>query len=195
MGALSVDSHELLAAHAGDHPARERLAERVLPTVLQWCARLGGPRVDAEDAAHDVLIVMITRLPVFEYPDRFGAWLFTVTRRVLARHRRRAWFRHWVPGADINHREDPGAGPLAAAQVHQTVVQVQAALESLSEPLRVILVLADAEDRTESEIGELLQLPLGTVRSRVRRAREAFLQVAPRHGLRPTRLEVVEGGS
>ncbi len=187
--------NELVAVRQGDALARQRLAERVLPTVVQWCARLCGPKVDAEDAAHDVMIVLITRLPLLDAPERFPAWLYGVTRRVLAQHRRRAWFRHWVPGVEIVDRADPARGPSGNAESSETSARVQRALEDLSDAHREILVLADVEERTESEIADLLQLPLGTVRSRTRRAREVFLALAPKHGLRPTPFEVVEGGS
>ncbi|GDX78307.1 RNA polymerase sigma factor [Deltaproteobacteria bacterium] len=195
MSFSAPDMNELVAARQGDALARQRLAERVLHTVVQWCARLGGPRVDADDAAHDVMIVLITRLPLFDAPERFPSWLYGVTRRVLAQHRRRAWFRRWVPGVEIADRPDPAASPGRLAESNQTSRRVQLALEDLSDSHREILVLADVEERTETEIAELLQLPLGTVRSRTRRAREVFLGVAPRHGLRPSHLEVVEGGS
>ena len=64
--------NELVGARQGEPQSRSRLVERVLPTVVQWCARLGGPKVNAEDAAHDVMIVVITKLPVFDAPGRFG---------------------------------------------------------------------------------------------------------------------------
>lgn len=187
--------NELAATRQGDPLARQRLAERVLPTVVQWCARLGGPKVDAEDAAHDVMIVLLTRLPQLEVPERFPAWLYGVTRRVLAQHRRRAWVRRWLPGVEFGERPDPKAGPDRNAESNETSARVQQALEDLSDSHREILVLADVEERTETEIADLLQLPLGTVRSRTRRARETFLGVAPRHGLRPSHLHVVDAGS
>ena len=195
VGFPSPDMNELVGARQGDPQSRSRLVERVLPTVVQWCARLGGPKVNAEDAAHDVMIVVITKLPLFDAPGRFGGWLYGVTRRVLARHRRLAWFRRWAPGVDVFDRADTVEGPAGLVEANQTADRVQQALEAVSADHREVLVLADVEERTESEIADLLQLPIGTVRSRTRRARDAFLQVAPRFGLRPTHLHALEGGA
>lgn len=191
----SLESADLREAAAGDRQAREHLTREVLPCVLQWCARLGGPRVDPEDAAHEVILVMLDRLSTVENEAQFRAWLFGITRRVLAAHRRRAWFRRWLPGAAADGREDERASPFESAHRNETADLVRAALESLSEDHRVILVLADAEGRSESEIGELLALPIGTVRSRISRGRKALLAAAPRFGLQSPTLQVMDGGA
>lgn len=190
----SFDPALVVAARAGDAAAREELADTVVPMVLQWCARLGGPRVDAEDACHDVCIVVLTRIDRLEDPERFGTWLFGITRRVLAQHRRRAWVRKWVPGLTVevtDHRADPGRD----AEARQTTRRVHAVLESLSENEREVLVLFDLEERTESEVADLLDIPLGTARSRLRTARERFRRAAGRHLLAPpTDARIEEGG-
>lgn len=166
-----------------DEPgAYDRLLDAVLPVVLQWCARLGGPRVDAEDAAHDVCVVLLRRVGAIRDAQRFPAWLFGTTRRVLAQHRRRAWVRRWVPGLLIE-AVDPDADPFRAAELSEQARAVQATLDDLSEREREILVLFDVEDRSESEVAEILDIPLGTARSRVRAARERFRRSAARHRL------------
>src|SRR5262245_16580346 len=98
------------AVQCGDLAAREALFSACAPIVRRWCARLGGPTVDAEDAAHDVLLIVLLRIDSLERPACFERWLFGITRRVLARHRRRAWVRRWVPGPipeAIEHEQLP----------------------------------------------------------------------------------------
>ncbi len=190
-----MDHPDLFDAAAGDRQARERLTREVLPDVLQWCARLGGPRVEPEDAAHEVILVMLGRLHTVQGEAQFRSWLFGVTRRVLAAQRRRAWFRRWLPGASYDGPSEERASPFEATQRSETAERVRAALESLSEDHRVFLVLADAEARSESEISELLGLSLGTVRSRINRGRKAFLAVAPRFGLESPALRIMDGGA
>lgn len=153
-----------------------------VPVVLRWCQHLGGPGVDPEDAAHDVLIVAIRRMDKLFDQEHMAAWLFGITRRVLAQHRRRAWVRRWVPGLTIDP-VDPGRGPAALVSVSETAGQVQEILDELPEAERQVLVLCVVEERSDREVAEMLDLPHGTVKSRMRRARARFLELAARRGL------------
>ena len=194
MRSLDVDPSLVEAARRGDPAARERLLDRVLPAIVQWTTRLGGPRVDPEDAAHDVGIVLLRRLSDVQDADRFGAWLFGITRRVLAQHRRKAWFRYWVPGLTLDNAvglSDPGRD----AEVSDVSRRVQRALEDLTPNHREVLVLFDLEERTEAEVADLLDLPIGTVRSRVRSARDAFRRAAWKFDLHPEVVELPTSGS
>jgi len=155
----------------GKAAAREALLERWLPPVLDWCVRLGGPKIDSEDAAHDVLIVVLTRLDTLEDPLRFRSWLFSVTRKVIDRHRRRAWIRRWVPGIFVepaSRAPDPEATTASARGVNQLIT----AVDALPARLREVVVLSQVEERPLPEVAELLDVPLGTVKSRLRLARE-----------------------
>lgn len=192
MRLIPPDIAEVRAARAGNSEALQDLMARALPCVLQWCTRLGGPRVDAEDAAHDVIVVVLTRIHTLSEPELFGPWLFGITRRVLAGHRRRRMFEAWIPGLA---RTGPESDPHAQAELSDLGRQVQAALDSVSVDHREILVLIDIEERTEREVADLLSLPIGTVRSRVHRARQAFLLVARRLQLPAVVFERVREGS
>jgi len=172
----------------GSADAREALLARWLPPVLDWCVRLGGPKVDPEDAAHDVFIVVLTKLDTLDDPDRFRPWLFGITRRILDRHRRRAWVRRWVPGlfADPpSQRPDPEATTATARDVDTLVT----AVDALPAALREVVVLSQVEERPLPEVAELVGVPLGTVKSRLRLARQK-LQRDPR--LRALHLAGVE---
>jgi len=171
------DGADLQAAMAGDDIAMDAVAEAWLPQVYAWCHRLGGPRVDAEDAAHEVLIVMCRRIGRVRTPGQFPAWLFGITRRVIANHRRRAWVRRWVPGASLDREEDRRWSPLRTVDAAQTADAVWAALEALPSAQREVLVLIDLEERTSPEVSELVGIPIGTVKSRLRVARRAFREV------------------
>lgn len=157
-------------ACAGEDQAIVALVDVCLPEVLQWCTRLGGPRVDPEDAAQDVMVVVLRRLHIVKRPHRFRSWLFGITRRVLAAHRRRAWVRRWVPGAGFDGRGS-GLGPERRARLSENSRLVQLALEELPAAQREVVVLFDAEERTAAEIAALLDLPVGTVKSRLRLGR------------------------
>jgi len=173
--------------------AQEQIARCFLPLALGWCARLGGPRVDAEDAAHDVLIVALTRMGDLRQRAAWRAWLYGITRRVLARHRRTAWVRRWVDDVRGDIR-DTGAGPSERAALSERARHVQAILEGLPAKQREVLVLCDAEERTAPEVAAMLDIPEGTVRSRLRVARQRFQVAATGRGLEPE-LQLVSGGA
>ena len=174
---------ELAAAFVAGRPgARDALLDRWLPQVLAWGARLGGPAVDAEDVAQDVFIVVINRLEDVRDLERFPAWLFGVTRKVVSQHRRRAWLRRWVPGASTETASD-ALGPEGIAAREELGRRVQALLERLPAAQREALVLCDLEERTIVEAAQLLGVPAGTVKSRLRLGRERFRRLARAHAL------------
>lgn len=184
----TVDDMTLLRAQRGESDARTALIEQWLPVVIGWCTRLGGPRVDAEEAAHDVLMVMLRRVDQVYDADRFAAWLFGITRRTVAQHRRRAWYRRWVPGASID-RADHADGPARLYDVSETASAVQDLLEKLPIMEREVLVLCLLEERTDREVSLMLDIPVGTVKSRLHRARDHFMRLARGRGLAPTLAE------
>ncbi|MEZ4240648.1 MAG: sigma-70 family RNA polymerase sigma factor [Myxococcota bacterium] len=170
---------DLVRLAIADAPgALDRLCDEWLPVVLGWTARLAGPRVDPEDAAHDVFLVVFRRLPELQQPEAFGAWLYGITRRVISAHRRRAWFRRWLPGGVP---EIPAVDGDPARHVEQgdVAARVWKALDALAIHHREVLVLCDLEERADSEVAEMLGVPKGTVKSRLRRARVALRQLVP----------------
>lgn len=166
----------------GGSAERDRLLEVWLPVVVRWCAHLGGPGVDAEDAAQEVLIVALRRLDRLYDEAHTSAWLFGITRRVLAQHRRRAWVRRWVPGLSID-APDKARGPAALVSLGETSRRVQDVLDRLPLAERQVLVLCLVEERSDREVSEMLGVPHGTVKSRMRRARARFLELAAEAGL------------
>ena len=172
-----------MAASAGDEAAREAVFETWLPVVLGWCVRLGGPRVDAEDAAHDVFLVVMRRLGDVERPDRFAGWLFGITRRVLRQHRRRAWVTRWQPNRALDHIPDHMPGSDTRVAHNQLCQQVWRILDDLPPSQREALVLASIEERSLREVSQILGVPQGTVSSRLRLGRAKFERLARSRGL------------
>jgi RNA polymerase sigma-70 factor (ECF subfamily) len=170
------------AVERGDADALETLLRVWSPVVLRWCARLGGPGINEEDAASDVFVQVLAKVGSIRDLRAFPAWVFQTTRRVVAMHRRRAWLRRWVPGF-VPDTEDPGDGPSVQLERSETTERVRRALSALPADLREVLVLCDMEERPDPQVAELLALPVGTVKSRLRRARRAFGDEARRLGL------------
>ena len=130
---------------------------------------LGLDASEAEDAAQEVLTTAYQRFDRCRGADVLEAWLYQITRRIVANRRRRVWWRRVVPQA-----------PTAPAFAHATRAEVEheltvrACLSRLSPAHAEVLLLADLEAHTRDEIAHILKLRPGTVASRLRRARAAF---------------------
>jgi len=175
----------LASAQAGERQALCELLDGWAPVVLAWCKRLGGPRVDPHDAAQEALLVLWDRVERVHSPEVFRSWLFGVTRRIVARHRRTSWIKRWV-GELAREPVDTDPSPLGFAELSETARRVQDTLEALPAPMREVLVLCVVEEWTDEEAAELLGIPTGTVKSRLRRARQRFSSAARRRGLDAT---------
>ena len=171
---------ELFAAvQDGEPGAMNRLIQAWLPVVVAWAGRLGGPKINREDAAHDIFIVVMRRHHTVDGPHKFPAWLYSVTRNVTSRHRRRAWLRRWVPG-EVVEPVDPHS--TRRPEYSDTARWVWEILESLPASQREVLVLCDLEGRTREEVAELLGISSGTVKGRLRLGREKFRRLAQSRG-------------
>ncbi|MEQ1506352.1 MAG: sigma-70 family RNA polymerase sigma factor [Myxococcota bacterium] len=172
MRAYRVEDHVIDAALAGDEDALAEMTEAWLPTVIQWCVRLGGPSIDAEEAATDVMMTFVRRHHTIHDRRRVSAWLFATCRRTVANYRRSAWWRRWLPGASYDTvTTDALDADLDRAE---RADRVFAALEGLKARDREVLTLCYLEDRSLLEAAQILEIPEGTVKSRLSSARDRF---------------------
>ncbi len=171
---------------AGEPDAVEAFAARAQPRVVRWCRKLGGPRIDAEDAAQEVMVVALGKIHTLGPDPNLDAWLFAICRRVLANHRRKAWFRRWQSTA-VGIEERPGGGldPERATAAHGRLQLAQACLDRLSARHREVLVLYDLEERSAQEVAAILDSNPQAVRALAMRARKKLKQAAQRAGYRP----------
>lgn len=183
-GGWSTDAPDddlVTAAQRGDRRALELLLRRHDERILVLCRRLCRDRGDAEDAAQNALIAIVRGLPRFDGTAAFTTWSYRVaTNACLDELRRRG--RRPVPAepdlADVPHSrrtaDGPGAGspdPADAAVADERRSTIQHALDQLPDEFRLPVVLRDLADLDYAEIGELLALAPGTVRSRIARGR------------------------
>jgi len=173
----------------GDAAAATRLYDTFQADVLGWCWRLGSGLIDPEDAAHDVFVVALARIGSFRGQSSMRTWMYGVTRRVLANHRRRArtrLLRERLTKRGEVWGTDRGPTPADAASSSEQRRLVHECLESLSAKHREVIVLCSLEGRTGREVAELLGVPEATVYSRLHYARTAFREAAGRFGLVPS---------
>jgi len=156
-----------------------RYQDRIFNLVLRMCSR----RAEAEELAQDVFLRALERIDQFKGRSRFYTWLFRIAANLAISHRRRSRRIRFYSMDSIDDDPAPGqaltaetaerreANPADAAIAAETQAIVAAALEEMDEPFRIVLVLRDMQDMDYAEMAEVLGIPVGTVKSRLFRAR------------------------
>ncbi len=157
--------------------------------VLGWAIRLGGPYVDVEDITHDVFAVAVRRLPEFRGDAEVGTWLFAITRKTVANARRRAALRRFVGLDSVPEPTETAPGPDDQLATRRRRRTVQTALEQLSRPQREAVALVDLEGLSAVEAAALIDVPVGTVYSRLHHGRRALAEALQRVGITSSALD------
>jgi RNA polymerase sigma-70 factor, ECF subfamily len=160
---------------AGDADAFATLVRRHQAHVYTLCLRVLGDREDAADAAQEALVIVARKLDTFRGDARFTTWLHRVTMNVCYDQLRAAKRRPVVRRLDPDLPE-PDLGPPVEDHADEVAGtrDAAAALAAVPEDFRVALVLADVQDLPYEEIAKVLDVPVGTVKSRVHRGRLAL---------------------
>ena len=165
----------MVAAQDGDRGALDALLGRHYDRLYALCRRVTGNDADGADACQEALIAIVRALGGFDGRSSFSTWAYRVaTNACLDELRRRR--RRPEPGlpADEGAGVGRGAGGDAFADV-DTRVAVDAALTGLTPEYRAAVVLRDLCGLAYGEIAEVLDVPIGTVRSRIARGRSALI--------------------
>jgi RNA polymerase sigma-70 factor, ECF subfamily len=170
----SVDDRSLVAAaQAGDRAALEQLLRRHYDRIHAVCRRIAGGTRDADDAAQEAMISIVRGLPRFDGRSAFSTWVYRIATNAALdelRRRRRRPSLHVI--ADDREQPEP-ADPMAERHLDGITERaaIDAALDDLPEEFRVAVVLRDVADLDYAEIAAVLDVPIGTVKSRIARGR------------------------
>jgi RNA polymerase sigma-70 factor (ECF subfamily) len=151
--------------------------------VWRSLRRLGVREADAMDATQSVFLTIHLRLGSFEGRSQLRTWIFGICMRVASDHRRSAPVRREVitDHVDVNLGSTArDADPLVKAESRQAAAIAESILNQLPEEQRVAFVLFELEELSAEEIAVLMDAPVGTIRSRLRLAREALHREAKR---------------
>lgn len=198
-GALPEDSPTLAERfflrrlHRGDPRAFTELVHRHQDRVYSLTCRMLGDPQEAEDLAQDVFVSVHRHLPRFRGECRLSTWIYRITRnhclnrlkrRVHEANAREAAFRDGGSGAEGFAVTRP-PNPDQALVATEERVRVQAALERLEPTHRMLVVLRDLEGLSYEDLARIAELPVGTVKSRLHRARAALARVLEEEGMAP----------
>jgi RNA polymerase sigma-70 factor, ECF subfamily len=159
---------------AGNAEAFGRLVGRYQDRLYNAMVHISGSTEDARDVVQDAFVQAFLKLEGFRRTSAFYTWIYRIAFNVAASRRRREKNTLSLDG-DVTGRArdvaDGGAGPHQRLEREERADRVQAALRSLDDEFRTVLVLREIDGHDYDSIAEILDLPVGTVRSRLHRAR------------------------
>ncbi len=186
-GAFSVPEDALVTALSeGVEEAYEILIQRYQQPVFNLVSRLMNDSSDTADVVQEVFLKVFRNVGSFRGGSSLKTWIYRIAVNEAYNHRR--WFsRHQrqevafaaeegVPSYEESLR-DPGRTPFDQAADREAHALVEQALENLNPRFRAAVILRDIEDLSYDEIAAVLDVSLGTVKSRILRGREALRKI------------------
>ena len=176
----------------GNGSAWEELVRRHTRRVYNICYRFTGNGTEAEDLSQEVFLRVYRTLASYRSAHGgFATWMTSITRNLLIDHYRRTK-RDRVTGSledampVVESKESSARRPDEQALLGELGEQVQAALKRLSPELREAVILRDLQQLEYAEIQQVLQVPEGTVKSRINRGRIELARILQQMGVRPS---------
>jgi RNA polymerase sigma-70 factor (ECF subfamily) len=164
-----LDELTLRRAQQGERAALDQLVERYHPMVHALVWRMACARGDSHvaDLVQDALLRVLQHVSRFDPsgPARLSTWILTITTRVVLNDRRR----DRVPDPKLKPTDH--IDPATAAADREISIAIAAAVLELPEAQRIAFVLREYHDLDYAEIANVLEVDIGTVKSRLSRAR------------------------
>jgi RNA polymerase sigma factor (sigma-70 family) len=163
----------------GDEHAFRLLYRRHTPRLLGFVSRLmPEANPEDEDIVQETWIRACEGLKRFQWRSTFLTWLLGIGLNVIRDHLRRNKSRHMVAGNEVPDK-------LCQSDVHEVRIDLDRAIQMLPDEYRVVIVLHDIEGFTHREIAEQLEIPIGTAKSQLFRARRMIREcLSDRNGVK-----------
>ena len=161
-------------ALAGRSEAFGELVRKYQDRLYHAMRHVLGSADDAQDVVQDAFVQSLVKLETFNRSAAFYTWLFRIALNLALSQRRRRRATVSIEALRDGTGQEPidgGPAPDHRLSQEQRAAEVQAALATLDADFRTVLVLRDMDDLSYEEISQVLDLPIGTVRSRLHRAR------------------------
>jgi RNA polymerase sigma-70 factor (ECF subfamily) len=181
------DDTLIVGLREGSEEAYETLLQQYQHPVFNLVSRLLNDPGDGSDVVQEVFLKVFRNIDHFRGGSTLKTWIYRIA--VNEAHNHRRWFtRHQRPeigfatdedgmGPSEKKFADPGRSPFDLAVNEETRVLVEGALAKLNPKFRAAVVLRDIEDLSYEEIAAVLEVSLGTVKSRILRGRECLRKI------------------
>jgi RNA polymerase sigma-70 factor (ECF subfamily) len=169
---------------SGSEEAYAWLVDRFHQPVYGLVCRMLNDPADAADTTQEVFLKVFRGMRRFQGEASLKTWIYRIAIHEASNHRR-WWFRH--KGREMSMEQDasrtfalretlvdPGQSPFDSLAQEEVRARVEAELRLVPEPYRTTVILRDIEGLSYEEIAEILEVSLGTVKSRLMRGREAL---------------------
>jgi len=170
------DDECVRSARAGDRAAYSILVRRHQASLHRYLVRMVGSHDEALDLTQEAFVRAWQALAQWEPGAQFRTWLYRIAANAALDVLRRRKTVEFVPLDDTFEAADAAAGPERLAQGMQEVRRLEAALARLTPERREVLLLREIEGMSYEDIGRVLALTEGTVKSRLARARTALIE-------------------
>lgn len=167
------------AVRQGDKQAFNRLVLLYQNRIYNLAFNYVKNDEEAKDLAQDIFVTAYRALPKLREDNKFGAWLYQIglnhCRNRYKRLKRRGFFTNTSLDDDQSSLQLSGkSSPEKEVEEKRTIKMVREAIDTLKDSEKEILVLRDLQGMPYDEIGEILEIPLGTVKSKLSRARTSL---------------------
>ncbi len=177
-----TDDELVEAARSGDAAAMDQLLRRHYDRAHAVCRRIAGSTRDADDAAQEAMIRVVRNIDKFDGRSAFGTWVYRIATNTALDELRKRKRRPQLHMVDEGETERLGGRPEAVDEfAHRHVddvadrVTINAALAELPDDFRAAVVMRDVGDLDYAEIAAALDIPVGTVKSRIARGRRMLV--------------------
>jgi RNA polymerase sigma factor (sigma-70 family) len=176
------DASALEALSQGHIGALGVLYDRYQSSVSNFVRRATNDASDVEDVVHATFMTAAKAAGNFDGRQSCRPWLVGIAARLL--HRRKRGLSRWARALrELTVREgDRYSDPHRELSARDEVTRLSAALAKLTEPKRVVLLLAESEGLSSEDIATVLQIPVGTVWTRLHHARRDLRRLLNREG-------------
>ena len=174
------DCRLIAATLDGDLDAFGQLVQKYQDRLFHGISHMLGNASEAEDVVQEAFILAFTRLDSFQSKSAFYTWLYRIAINTGISHKRK---KRPVVSLDVEQSpalgiaDEKGETPDQGIHREERVAEVHRALDRLSDEHRQIIVLREIDGLCYESISEILKLPVGTVRSRLHRARSQMREL------------------
>lgn len=183
----SLDALLVERLKAGEEEAYETLLARFQQPIYNLCYRLVNDPADAADVVQEVFLKVFRSVDNFRGQSTLKTWIYRIAVNEAYNHRR--WFsRHRKQEVGLDTEDDssrpwlesisdPARDPYELALNEERHQLIETSLREINSDFRAAVILRDLEDLSYEEIADVLQISLGTVKSRILRGRESLRRV------------------